>query len=286
MKRPPLTKKREGWAEQRGGHTFKGTPLRYPAPVAERYKSQLDAMIERMSKEYEREMVALFNELGGELTQDASIASQARIRLNKLRNKWERFFSKRAPVIADNIIGQVDKYSASSLGASLKQLSGGLTLKTTVMPAALKEAVTASIAENVTLIKSIPQQYHTQIEGAVMRSIQPGGNGLQDVRAAVTERLGITKRRADMIATDQVRKATTSANSARAKALGIRKFQWLHSGGGAEPRKLHQELDGMTFSYDDLPVIDERTGERGLPGQLINCRCVAIPIVDFGGDDE
>ena len=31
-------------------------------------------------------------------------------------------------------------------------------------------------------------------------------------------------------------------------------------------------MDGNICRYDDLPVIDERTGERrGIPGQAINC---------------
>jgi uncharacterized protein with gpF-like domain len=33
-----------------------------------------------------------------------------------------------------------------------------------------------------------------------------------------------------------------------------------------------------------LPVIDPRTGERGIPGQAINCRCVMRPLVEFKGE--
>jgi hypothetical protein len=74
-----------------------------------------------------------------------------------------------------------------------------------------------------------------------------------------------------LIARDQVRKVTTAINVERAKSAGITKFRWRHSGGGSEPRQDHVDMDGMIFSYDDPPVIDERTGERGYPGQLINC---------------
>lgn len=279
--RPPLTNKRKDWAAQRNGHTFKGAPLHYPAPVMERYRNSLQSLVDEMQRAYAREMRAVFNELGP-VTQDASLASQARIRLNALSERFYRLFSRRAPSIVDRMMGQVDKYSTSSLNMSLKELSGGLTLKTTVMPASLQEAVTAATAENVALIKSIPEQYHTQIQGAVMRSVQPGGNGLADVTEALKKYDGITESRVKIIAQDQVRKATSAMNTERAKALGVRKFEWRHSGGGADPRKEHQRMNGEIFSYDDPPVIDSRTGERGFPGQLINCRCVATPVVEFG----
>lgn len=53
------------------------------------------------------------------------------------------------------------------------------------------------------------------------------------------------------------------------KSAGVKKFQWLHSAGGRDPRPLHindypSGLNGGIFSFDDLPVIDEKTGERGI----------------------
>ncbi|RIQ43658.1 phage head morphogenesis protein, partial [Bordetella avium] len=34
---------------------------------------------------------------------------------------------------------------------------------------------------------------------------------------------------------------------------------------------------------DNPPIIDKTTGERGLPGQLINCKCRMRPVIDFSG---
>jgi uncharacterized protein with gpF-like domain len=67
--------------------------------------------------------------------------------------------------------------------------------------------------------------------------------------------------------------------------IGIKKFKWRHSGGGAHPRPLHRNvLNGNIYSFDDPPVIDEKTGQRGFPGQLINCRCVMISVIEFDED--
>lgn len=280
-----LTRKREKYVKQRASGVLVGAPLTYSAAQMRKYERAIGKLTAAMYKEYAKELAQVFrqNEV---ITVDASISAQARIALNKLRRRFERLFAKNAPAIVDNVFNGIDKASRASLGQSLRELSGGITLKTDAMPAALRQAMTAAIAENVQLIKSIGQQYHTQIEGAVMRSLQPGGRGMADVREALSKYEGITDRRKNLIATDQIRKATTSMNVERAKSAGVTKFRWLHSGGGSEPRELHLELNGQIFSYDDPPVIDDRTGERGYPGQLINCRCQAVPVIEWGDPEE
>ena len=170
----------------------------------------------------------------------------------------------------------------------MKDLSGGLSLNTGLVPDALSEALTAAVAENVQLIKSIPQQYLTQIQGAVMRSIQPGGNGLQDLIPVLKAQKGITERRARNIALDQTRKTFNAANTERMQALGVKKFEWIHSGGGAHPRKDHIEMSGNIYSFDDPPVIGVMYGAevRGFPGDLPNCRCTMRPVIEFDDDAE
>jgi SPP1 gp7 family putative phage head morphogenesis protein len=176
---------------------------------------------------------------------------------------------------------QVDAASSASLHQSLKELSGGVSLSTRTIPKPAIEILKAGVAENVALIRSIPDQYFLKIQGEVMRNIQRG-DGSAGVLAAI-EHIGVvTTKRAELIARDQTSKATTNLNAARMKGLGIRKFEWLHSSGGKEPRKLHVEMSGNIYSLDDPPIIDDNTGERGLPGQLINCRCVMRPVLEFG----
>lgn len=235
-----------------------------------------------MAKAYARELREALKD--APITQDVSPAVQARKALNNLKRRFERMFRDKEGPILERLFGDIDKASQSTLASSLRELSGGVTLKAPAMPAALKTAVQASTIENVSLIRSLPAQFHQQIEGAVMRSIQPGGKGLADVDEALSKYGDITRRRAQLIARDQTSKVTAAMNAERAQAVGVKKFVWVHSGGGAEPRELHKRLSGQTFRFDDLPVIDERTGERGLPGQAINCRCTMRPLVDFDED--
>lgn len=282
-RKPKLTRKRSEYVNQRAAGVIVGKPLTYSAGQMERYQRLIGKLTAAMFKDYRRELASVFKQ-NDVITIDASISSQARITLNRLRDKWARIFRRESPRIVDQIVNGIDKASSDTLKQSLKALAGGITLKTDAMPAALKQAVGAAVSENVALIKSIEAQYHTQIEGAVMRSLQPGGRGMADVFEALQKYEGITDRRRDLIATNQTRRISAAMSLERAKSAGITKFRWKHSMGGSTQRELHLELNNQVFEYDNLPIIDKRTGERGMPGVLPNCRCVAIPIVEWGDE--
>lgn len=54
------------------------------------------------------------------------------------------------------------------------------------------------------------------------------------------------------------------------QAMGFEKFIW-QTRADSRVRDLHKHLNGTVWRYDDPPVIDERTGQKGLPGETYNC---------------
>lgn len=281
----PKTIRAIPWKGKKQSDVMRGKPLRPSASASNRYYSKLRAMVLRMSVETKRELLDLFREPHSQeyFAQDASISSQARILVNELKNKFDLLFLLKAKPYAEDVAGEANRTSAASLKLSLKDLAQGVTLKTDFLTGDLNEVFTATVNENVALIKSISSEYFTDIQGAVMRSITTG-NGLADLVPFIKKHEGITLRRARLIAHDQTRKAFANINRVRLEKLGVSKFEWLHSAGGQTPRRLHQELSGHVFSWGNLPVADERTGQRCGPGVLINCRCVAVPVIDFDND--
>ena len=281
-----LSPKREAWAAARNDHTFTGTPLNPPDVVEAKFRAELDRMVERMQRVTVRELDKLYRSPEAPtVAMDASFSSMAARLVRELTRRFTALFVDRAGGLAKAWAEGISRQSAVGLGQSLKDVSGGVTLKTDVISGAVADVVKASIKQNVALIKSIPREYFLEIEGEVMRSIQTG-RGMADLQPFLEKRYGITKRRAALIARDQTSKATAAINRARMQGLGVKKFKWLHSMGGKEPRPLHKNvLNGNVYSFDDPPVIDERTGERGLPGVLINCRCRMLPVIEFKADD-
>jgi len=302
---------------------IRGARLALPAGVAARYAARLVALVREMTKTVEREITDLFkhpdvqdylaNFHVAHVTDAAenpfkptvefwdgkfvvlaplgwpawafdaiSPASQSRILTNKLKERFEQLFGMTAKDDATKMVGEADAASAANVSRSLREISEDYKLSPSVLVDG--EFAKAVIAQNVSLIKSIPEEYLTDVQGAVLRSITDG-RGLDDLTKYFAKQEGITERRAYNIATDQTHKAYNGFNRARMTGAGIRKFEWVHSGGGLHPRILHMDvLDGQIYAFDKLPVIDDRTGERGIPGQAVNCRCTMVPVIATGDD--
>lgn len=277
-----LTQRKTKWAKQFKPKVLRGAPLNPNISDAVRYQTKLDSLINKMTQQVENQLKKLFKseEAKEYFGTDTSLSSQARILTNKLIEKFNNIFAELSKPLAEQVVEEANKSSSTALHSSLKELSGGLSLKTSSLSSDLVEILNASVVENVGLIKSIPQKYLEGVQGAVMRSIT-SGQGLQDLIPYLEKHKQITKRRAKMIAYDQTRKAFNAINRGRMDKLGLKEFEWLHSGGSNHPRKLHQRLSGKIFSLENPPVIDDNTGERGFPGQLPNCRCRYLPVVKF-----
>ena len=208
-----------------------------------------------MARDYMREFKPVTKELAGR-AQDASIASESQRKLNALLGKWSKRFNEASGRLVDRLLNQVDLFSKKNVENSIKELSGGITIKTPKMPAGMLEKMQAASYANVGLIKTIPQELHKQIQGAVMRSVQEGGQGAKGIMDEIQRIQGKEFKRAKLIAVDQTRKATTAFNTERMKSAGITRVRWIHSSGGAFPRQMHVALNGTEFDLDDPPVID------------------------------
>lgn len=273
------------WAEKRGAVLI-GSPLK-PSHTAEQlYRVTLQKAIARMRKDYERELKKQLNPAIKTAAMDANLGAQLGFMFGGLEDKWGKFFGKLARNLAGRVVNRINQTSKRSLDSSLKDLSGGLTIKTPKMPADMLSELQAATRVNVGLIKSVQSQYHEKVFQAVMNNVGDADSikGAAEKLVSKTYFIGETvSERAAFIARDQTSKLTTATNASRMASAGVTRFRWRHSGGSFDPRVLHLQYDGQEFDLNDPPIIDERSGERGLPGQAINCRCYMVPVIDFGG---
>jgi SPP1 gp7 family putative phage head morphogenesis protein len=145
------------------------------------------------------------------------------------------------------------------------------------MTEAARDVMSATIAEQVGLIKSIPAEHLTDVQGIVMRGVQVGRD-LGTVSRDLQHQFGVTKRRAATIARDQNNKATASITRVRQQELGIIEAEWLHSAGGKQPRPTHVANSGKRYLIAD-GWLDPALNRRIWPGTEINCRCVSKSVI-------
>ncbi len=67
--------------------------------------------------------------------------------------------------------------------------------------------------------------------------------------------------------------------------LGVKRFEWLHTGGSQSPRHSHVKISGMIFDFDNLIPQQIAAGvpdrDLGLPSVPVNCRCRMLPVIEF-----
>ncbi len=242
--------------------------------VSEAYRVRLTREITAMQVDITKTVFATWSDNPPTLAQDASSAADLRATMSKLGVTWRRRFSILANEMAKHFALSAAQRVDASLRASLKK--AGFAVKFTMTPA-MHDAITATTAENVALIKSIPAEHLKNIEGDVMRSVQ-AGRDLGTLSKTLTETYGVTKRRAALIARSQNQLATATITHVRQRELGVKQAKWTHSAGGRHPRPSHIANSGNLYDVAK-GWFDPDEGAWIRPGQLINCRCVSVSVI-------
>lgn len=210
------------------------------------------------------------------IAMDGTPAADLHRELSLLGRRWQRRVDSAAPKLAEWFSRSTERRSRDSLMKILRD--SGIAVEFKVTPV-MRDAFDATVAENVSLIRSIPRQFHTEVEGAVMRSVS-AGRDLGQMVAELEARHRITRDRAALIARDQNNKATAVFVRVRQQGAGIEEAIWLHSHAGKVPRKTHLANSGKKYKIaEGWFDPDPRVRRHIWPGELINCRCVSRSVV-------
>lgn len=299
-----LTGQRTKWLQGRDT-TLRGTPTRINPQEVNSLANEVVNMVDKMHKDVSSQLTKLFDtstaknsiqktekvkslEDAGMVStaMDASISFRAIALTDKLVTKWTERFNSFGVNWTNRMINKVEKQSAKDLGRSMEKISGGLTIDTSQISDKTRDKILASTDQASSLIKSIAPQYTSQVKEAVARSIVDSSSSfeqLQDsIQSALTKQYRTHKNKAFNVARDQIKKSYTGITASRMQELGSGEYIWRHVGGSVKPRDYHRdELNGQVFSLDNPPIIDKKTGERGKPGDAINCNCYMEPVISF-----
>lgn len=249
-------------------------PVRPSAALRIAYQRRLEAEIQAMHRSLIYWLSARYKADPPELAQDASPAMILRSAFRKLARRWRKRFDDLAPALARYFAEEVENRSWSTLKSEMRK--AGLTVKFQ-RTRAMNDVLQATVAQNVTLIKSIASQHLDHVEGDVMRAVQAGSD-LGTLRDQLVKTYGVTKRRAALIARTQNSMAMAQIQRTQHMELGITHARWLHSSGGKTPRPTHVAFSGQIYDIRKGVVLDPKEGIVW-PGTAINCRCVSQPII-------
>ena len=151
------------------------------------------------------------------------------------------------------------------------------------IPANMTEFQKSEIANNYTnnlnyyIKKWVPKEIQS-----LRKDLEPltlAGYRAEALEEIIQKHKGVSERKAKFLARQETKLLVAQYRKNRFKEAGVTQYIWSTILDGKE-RDLHRDLNGRVFSWDEPPIIDARTGEKGAPGEAYNCRCIAIPVVE------
>lgn len=184
---------------------------------------------------------------------------------------------------AEEVVSSANKQSLARFkrigNAELENM--GVNLGQVIYNEDLSNFVSLSVSRNVSLIKSLPEEYFKTIETIVTNGLVNGEryNSIANKIVSATGANEKLKNRINTIARNETATLMSQLNIKRSEALGITKGIYRTSE-DERVRPCHSELNGVKFDLNK-GAWSKSCGKYIIPGVTdINCRCFYDPILE------
>ena len=242
--------------------------MKTPKQIEVRYRKALSTLVRALKSDINTKIIPILNAYQSEFVKDAyaSVLSQA---FNELQNKYASITDE-ANRVATTFVNSSNATNKRKFYASL-QSSLGIDIQAIVQQENLNDILIAKTRENVALIKSIPNEFLKKVETVVFEGTTQGNRPTSMIKEL--QKIGdVTENRARLIARDQTSKINSALNQERQRNLGVEEYVWI-TADDDRVRPNHASKNGKTFRWDNPPK------DTGNPGEDIDCRCIAQPII-------
>lgn len=197
-----------------------------------------------------------------------------RLRLAQLDSLMAQFDAATAGLSLppDQVLGQLEGVITANVTAASQMLAAGELVDAFRVPPKLQLEWTELAAERLKLYWTAESsQFRNEVQSALIDGLTRG-QGVDQVAKRIKDRLGVSRSRATLIARNELGNAAGYAMQESQRLGGVTQYIWRATK-DSRTRPEHKARDGKTFNWDDLPW-------DGHPGQAINCRCVALPVLE------
>lgn len=158
-------------------------------------------------------------------------------------------------------------------------LKDAITIEPELSPE-MKTNLKKEYTENMELsIKNFTEKQIIELR-QIIEENQFKRNSNESLIKQIQDRYGVTESKARFLARQETSLLTAKYRKLRYTDVGVYKVKWSTSHDN-RVRDSHKKLDGQIFDLRETPpIIDERTGQRGWPGEAYGCRCVLIGIIE------
>lgn len=235
---------------------------------------------------YLKALRAILRELARETRESIVPLAVAEIQANRAMTKdadrsWFRRLLELSidlAISAEGMVGRIlgleaERHTKRFMETAKQAL--GVDLGAVVRQEDLGDLLRNAALKNAQLIKGLADDTAKRVSLTVMNAVT-NGKSAKDLRAELTRQFGISDRRAQLIARNEISSFNSDMNRLRHVQAGITEYIW-RSSADERVRPLHRSLEGRTYEYGK-----PTDAEEGLPpGKPIACRCIAQAVVTF-----
>ena len=224
--------------------------------VMERIVRRLDVLLPRWQREAGFKLDAIDDELEL-ILEGISISYGAQVTVNTIEN---------------NALRSADRVSQFNKKQNDKIFRSLLSVDPFRSEPWLEQHMRGFAAQNTKLIKSLETSTLSDVQRIVYKGWRQGMSH-RTVSKELRDKLKVTRYRADLIARDQISKLNGQLTQLRQTDLGVKRYTWRTSL-DERVRATHAANESRVFSWEKPPA------NTGHPGEDINCRCYAEPILE------
>ena len=188
--------------------------------------------------------------------------------------------ARRAEIILVNLsaslpilVGRVERVHAEKwTGSVIRDL--GIDISPLIRPLRDHPLIKAHLKWALDLLKDFSEENKKRVASIVNVGVTTR-KPAREIGRELAKALNLSRRRADLIASDQANKLSGALDQLRHEEAGVKKYRWRHSG-KVNFRPEHKDREGQIFSWDKPP-------SDGHPKSQPYCGCHAqpwIPLLD------
>lgn len=249
-----------------------------PLPIEREYARAIQVYVREASAVVNREIAPMVPVWAAE--QAAEVARSDALREDGLGQRIAayinriagRFLASIRPVALDELADKFARRTSTWNKVQIdRQVKAAVGVDVFAAEPNLAPIVDTFVAENVALIRNVPQQFMTNVEGIVLRGVT-SGTLPRDIAEQLADEEGVAMRRAKNIARDQVGKLYGRLNAVRQQRLGVKTYTWATVSDN-RVRPEHEERDGKVYAWNPEDATDEieYLPPEEQPGQPIAC---------------
>ena len=228
----------------------------------------------RYARALRREVLDPFVELlNSRIAQAGRDYNAIRVAIRETRAETQ--FTDTADGLARAELRRVEAYHKRRFTTSMRRLLG-VRFNPLSGDQVARELVERAIGQNVELITSIPENLKRDLLADITRLAREAPFDEQQLTQVLRETYGKQGYPLRRLSRDQTNKLVGQLTQARQQAAGIRDYIWRTSQ-DERVRDTHVAKNGLRFAWNSPPP------DTGHPGNDIQCRCVALPVVQRTG---